>query len=137
MVEMGSGAQRTMRCACHQSARPACGSVQTGCYPLGTTSTGPAPNRDECVDVLETLQVQLFQELDTNQRLMLEIQDMKLALRLAKDELAGTQAGERRARHRASHDSLTLLGNRGFFGKHLEKAHPNGRALCINEPEVH
>jgi diguanylate cyclase (GGDEF)-like protein len=75
----------------------------------------------ECVDVLGKLHQELSQETSTNLQLKNEIQEIKAALKRAKEDLVGMQACERRAQHRASHDSLTLLGNRMFFGSHLEK----------------
>ena len=57
------------------------------------------------------------------------------ALAQARAELVGTQAGERRARHLALHDSLTSLPNRGHFVERLENAlaltAPQRRALGV------
>jgi len=73
----------------------------------------------EASSALDQLQVALAQEVALRQELELELFDVQTALARARVELAGTQAGERRARHLALHDGLTGLPNRGFFGERL------------------
>ena len=76
----------------------------------------------ECVDALDLLHATLRRELDRRQRLELEVFDAQAALALARAELAGTQVGERQARHLAAHDALTSLPNRSRFRERLEQA---------------
>ena len=54
--------------------------------------------------------------------LELEVFDAQAALAQARAELAGTQAGERQARHLAAHDALTSLPNRSRFCERLAQA---------------
>ena len=76
----------------------------------------------ECVDSLDALQTRLDSELDRNALLKLEMLETQSALLQARNELMGTRAGERRARHSAQHDSLTKLPNRIFFEGQLHQA---------------
>ncbi len=76
----------------------------------------------ECVGALEQLHATLRQELGRRQLLELEVFDAQAALAQARAELAGTQAGERQARHLAAHDALTSLPNRSRFCERLEQA---------------
>ena len=76
----------------------------------------------ECVAALEQLHATLRHELGRQQKLALEFFDTQSALAQARAELSGMQAGERRARHLALHDGLTLLPNRGCFRERLDRA---------------
>ena len=76
----------------------------------------------ECVAALEQLHTTLRHELRRQQKLALEFFDTQTALAQARTELSGMQAGERRARHLALHDGLTLLPNRGCFRERLDRA---------------
>ncbi len=73
----------------------------------------------ECVAVLEQLR---STEIDQRQRLEFDLLQAQLDLVQARTDLAGTQAGERRARHQALHDGLTLLPNRELFRQRLDLA---------------
>jgi diguanylate cyclase (GGDEF)-like protein len=89
----------------------------------------------ECVKALGQLQETLAVERRQRQQLERDIQASRTALAEAHAALAGTQAGERHARHQALHDSLTLLPNRRFFREQLTKAlaqvTPEGPALAL------
>lgn len=89
----------------------------------------------DCAQALDQVQTTLGQEIARRQQLELEVFDVRTALAQARAELRGTQAGERRARHLALHDSLTALPNRSFFGERLEHAlaiaAPQRRALAV------
>ena len=76
----------------------------------------------ECVAALDQLHATVVHELGRRQHLEAEVFDAKSALAVALTELAGTQAGERHARHLASHDGLTALPNREFFLQRLDDA---------------
>lgn len=77
------------------------------------------PPRDPA---LKTLQATLTAETARRRHLEQEIVGMRSALREARTALAGTQAGERHARHLALHDGLTSLPNRRFFMQRLDLA---------------
>ena len=89
----------------------------------------------ECIVALDQLHHSMANELGRRQHLELEVFDANTALAQARAELVGTQAGERRARHLALHDSLTSLPNRGHFVERLENAlaltAPQRRALSV------
>lgn len=89
----------------------------------------------ECTAALDHLHQTLAHELGRRQQLELEVFDAQTALAQARAELVGTQAGERRARHLALHDSLTSLPNRGFFIERLDHAlalaAPQRRGLTV------
>ncbi|MCY7308656.1 MAG: GGDEF domain-containing protein [Rhodoferax sp.] len=76
----------------------------------------------ECLLALDQLHHSMANELGRLQPLELEVFDAKTELAQARAELVGTQAGERRARHLALHDSLTSLPNRGYFVERLDHA---------------
>lgn len=85
----------------------------------------PVARRDnvvlECVQALEQLQGALVNERGYCQRIESELVEAREKLVAAQVELVGTQAGERRARHEAAHDSLTLLPNRSSFSARLDE----------------
>jgi diguanylate cyclase (GGDEF)-like protein len=70
----------------------------------------------------DPLRLSLLQERQQNQQLRQDLSDAQAALAQALADLAGTQAGERQARHLAMHDGLTALPNRRFFGERLAQA---------------
>jgi diguanylate cyclase (GGDEF)-like protein len=76
----------------------------------------------ECVMELDHLHSTLKHVLGRTQRLELEVFDAQTALAQLRAELVGTQAGERRARHLALHDTLTSLPNGGYFRERLDHA---------------
>ena len=76
----------------------------------------------ECVAALDQLHTTLRRELGRQQKLALDFFDAQTALAQARTELFGMQAGERRARHQALHDGLTLLPNRACFRERLDRA---------------
>jgi diguanylate cyclase (GGDEF)-like protein len=69
---------------------------------------------------VERLRDKLAQETARRQQLETAVSAMHAELAWARAELAGTQAGEKRARHEALHDSLTMLPNRSYFRERLE-----------------
>ncbi len=74
----------------------------------------------ECVEALDLLHATQRQEVRRREQLELEVFDARTALEQTRAELAGTQAGEKHARHLALHDSLTALPNRSFFRERLD-----------------
>ncbi|MCL4744948.1 MAG: GGDEF domain-containing protein [Burkholderiaceae bacterium] len=76
----------------------------------------------ECVTDLDRLRDALRAEFELHGQLQREVRGVHAALANARTELAGTRAGERRARHLASHDSLTSLPNRDSFRERLDQA---------------
>ena len=73
-----------------------------------------------CVAALDRLQAVLKGQFDRHERNEREMLDVHAALTLTRNELVGTQAGERRARHMASHDAMTSLPNGGLFRERLD-----------------
>lgn len=76
----------------------------------------------ECVQALEQLQATVVQERGYGRRIERELLQARSALAATRQELLGTQAGERQARHLAQHDSLTTLPNRSLFHTRLNDA---------------
>lgn len=76
----------------------------------------------ECVTELEQLQVTMAYEVGRRRLLEQTVSDLEGVLAAVRVELAGTQAGEREARHRASHCNLTLLPNAEVFRARLDDA---------------
>lgn len=74
----------------------------------------------ECVSALGQLHSTLQAELARRYSLELQVFDAQTALAQARSELAGTRAGEEKARHLALHDALTSLPNRSFFHERLD-----------------
>lgn len=75
-----------------------------------------------CVAALDHLHTMLHHELGQRRQLERKVSDAQAALARARAELAGTQLGERRARHLALHDGLTSLPNRRCFLERLDQA---------------
>ncbi|MDH3318055.1 MAG: GGDEF domain-containing protein [Gammaproteobacteria bacterium] len=76
----------------------------------------------ECVAALDHLHTTLQRELGHRGQLEREVSNARSALARAHRELAGSRAGERRARQLALHDGLTSLPNRRCFLERLEQA---------------
>ena len=83
----------------------------------------------DCVAALDQLHSTLTHELARCREVEREAFEARIASAQAREELFGTRAGERRARHLALHDSLTLLPNRSCFHERL------GRALTQPDTE--
>ena len=81
------------------------------------------------VAALNRLQTTLEREIAQRHHLEQQLAETRTALAHARDELAGTRAGERLAHHLALHDSLTSLPNRVFFRERLDAA-----LIHANEP---
>jgi diguanylate cyclase (GGDEF)-like protein len=78
------------------------------------------PNLTNCIAELEQLKVMFTREVARRHQAEQAVTNAQAELALARAELLGTQAGERRARHLALHDSLTALPNRNFFRERLD-----------------
>lgn len=76
----------------------------------------------DCAAAVEQLRQTLGHQLARQHQLEQAVFDAQVALLQARNELAGTQAGERQARHLALHDSLTALPNRLHFCDRLDQA---------------
>ncbi len=76
----------------------------------------------DCLQSLHQLHVGLAQARGRHRRIERELRDALARLAQVRAELAGTRAGERRARHMAQHDELTTLPNRGLFRERLAEA---------------
>ena len=76
----------------------------------------------ECMVALDQLHTTLADLLASHRHLEQEVVEAQAALAQARIDLAGTRAGEIRARHLASHDSLTSLPNRRLFREQLDRA---------------
>jgi diguanylate cyclase (GGDEF)-like protein len=72
--------------------------------------------------VLEQLQHRIDSELARRLQSADQASHLRDALNRLRLELAGAQAGERRARHESLHDGLTALPNRVHFRQRLEQA---------------
>lgn len=96
--------------------------VEGASMPGSLSATMTRSDLPECDPVLMTLQTTLAAETARRRQLEREIVGMRSALRQAHTALAGTQAGERHARHLALHDGLTSLPNRRFFLQRLNLA---------------
>jgi diguanylate cyclase (GGDEF)-like protein len=80
----------------------------------------------DCLQALEQLHATLARERGCTEPLERQLRQARAALAATRIELAGTQVGERRARHLAQHDSLTSLPNRRYFRARLDDAlHPH------------
>lgn len=86
-----------------------------------------------CLTALDELQSKLTSEHALRQQLEREVALAQAALMQARADLIGSQAGERRARHLALHDSLTALPNRNFFRERLDHAlqHADRRSKAL------
>ncbi len=89
----------------------------------------------ECAAALEQLHAALTLERAGRRELEAEVLVARTSLAHALAELAGTQAEERRARHRASHDGLTSLPTGAFFLERIDRllarAEPQPVALAV------
>jgi diguanylate cyclase len=77
-------------------------------------------NLASCVAELDQLKIMFTREVARRHQAEQAVSNAEAELALARAELLGTQAGERRARHLALHDSLTSLPNRNFFRERLD-----------------
>jgi len=89
----------------------------------------------DCETALGPLQMALEQEHARRWQLEVSAFDARTELAQLRAELAGSRAGEFRARHQALHDGLTTLPNRHYFclrlGQALEVASLQGAALVV------
>jgi diguanylate cyclase len=76
----------------------------------------------DCAGALDQLQSTLMHELGRRRAVERELATARCALEQSLADLAGMQAEERQARHRAHHDSLTQLPNGSHFREQLERA---------------
>lgn len=76
----------------------------------------------DCEAALGPLQMALEQEHARRWQLEVSAFDARTELAQLRAELAGSRAGEFRARHQALHDSLTTLPNRHYFCLRLDQA---------------
>ncbi len=111
-------------------------------WPDSTPAPLPNDTADEaraigcdCADALDQMHDTLVSQASRFLRLETEIAEARASLREACTQLLGTQANERRARHLALHDSLTLLPNRSCFCAQLDlalaTAYPQRPALAV------
>jgi len=75
----------------------------------------------ECVAALDQLHTEQAHEHAGRLRLEMDCVTVRTALTEALAELAGTQAEELRARHRASHDELTSLPNGALLRERIDR----------------
>lgn len=85
----------------------------------------------ECVTALEQLHTTLAHEIAVRRQQELEMFDLRMALMLARRDLAGTRAGERRARHQSLHDGLTSLPNGSLLREELARAVDGGQPVAL------
>ncbi len=89
----------------------------------------------DCVHTMEALQPDLVQERSRRWQLELDVFDAHTALAQSRAELLGSQAGERRARHLATHDGLTSLANKDHFIQRLQQvlahARPTASGIAV------
>lgn len=76
----------------------------------------------ECMQALEQLHAGLADQRGRRLSIEGELRQCQADLAHARQQLTGARDGERRARHLASHDSLTSLPNRHGFGARLDMA---------------
>lgn len=91
---------------------------ESGLGPMPVSTVGIAQVRDrvlECVSALELLQLSVTAERLRHDGLETAVREAQASLAQVRAALVGTQPGERRVRHHASHDSLTQLPNPGFL----------------------
>jgi diguanylate cyclase (GGDEF)-like protein len=76
----------------------------------------------EGVAILERMYAELKHTLEQRRRLEHDLFEARAALVLAQKQLANMHTSERRARHQARHDGLTMLPNRSFFLERMDQA---------------
>ena len=84
---------------------------------------------EQYLAIVDELHTTLAHEFGRRRELEREVGRIRAELAKARAELAGTQAGEQRARHLALHDSLTALPNRSYFMQKLAFAQANAEPL--------
>lgn len=93
----------------------ASGQISAAVAPTAVTA-GPARSAIlDCVAALEQLHATVTAELVRRDGLEMAFVEAQTSLAQVKAALLGTQEDERRARHKAAHDDLTELPNRGYF----------------------
>lgn len=86
----------------------------------------------DCALAIDQLRPSIAQERAYGDRIERELQEARIALAAARQALAGTRDGERRALHLADHDGLTSLPNRNGFQKRLDEALANRGSTSSN-----
>ncbi len=93
------------------------------------------PQTSDGYNSTEALQAELAHERSERSAVELSLDRMRTQLAQARAALAGTQAGEQRARHLACHDPLTALPNLRYFRARLEarlgRERPQQRTLAV------
>jgi diguanylate cyclase len=79
-------------------------------------------NIRDCACAMDQLHRAFLHELAKNYQLKLDVVTAQATMARQHVELIGTRAQERRARHMARHDALTLLPNSDYFTQRLTQA---------------
>ncbi|MDT8992606.1 GGDEF domain-containing protein [Curvibacter sp. APW13] len=89
----------------------------------------------QCARALEHVQNGISREIAKAELAQQELLDTRFSLGRVRESLVALRGGERRAHHRATHDSLTLLPNRELFRSRLlqavNRAKSNGLQLAV------
>lgn len=113
----------------------ACAGTPAGHMEPEPGATGYRERLLECVSTLRLLQATVNAERMRTEWLETALCEAQAALTQVRARLVGTQLQERRARHDAMHDHLTLLPNRGFLleriGRQLASAAARQRMFAV------